>query len=92
MKLKKLDLNKSENLFAECFLNDFAGKLEEAGYLGKSHLWNPITDKIERMLLKQLGPKIVVPSHCTSWRGIYAILEAIPRAFVWNSVGNLYRF
>ncbi len=43
-------------------------------------------------MLKQLNPEIAVPSHCTSWRGIYAIFEAMPRAFVWNSVGNLYRF
>lgn len=42
--------------------------------------------------LKQLNPTVIVPSHCTGWRGIYAIAEAIPQAFVWNSVGNLYRF
>ena len=42
--------------------------------------------------LKQLNPTVVVPSHCTGWRGIYAIAEAMPQAFVWNSVGNLYRF
>ncbi len=42
--------------------------------------------------LRELRPKIVVPSHCTGWRGKYAIFEAMPRAFVWNSVGNLYRF
>jgi len=49
-----------------------------------------ITQTVE--MLKRLNPKMVVPSHCTSWRGIYAIFEAMPRAFVWNSVGNLYRF
>ncbi len=43
-------------------------------------------------MLRQLNPKTVVPSHCTGWRGEYAIFEAMPRAFVWNSVGNLYRF
>lgn len=43
-------------------------------------------------MLRQLNPRIVVPSHCTGWRGKYAIFEAMPRAFVWNSVGNLYRF
>jgi 7,8-dihydropterin-6-yl-methyl-4-(beta-D-ribofuranosyl)aminobenzene 5'-phosphate synthase len=40
--------------------------------------------------LKRLNPKIIVPSHCTGWRGIYAIMEAMPEAFVWNSVGNMY--
>lgn len=41
--------------------------------------------------LKGLSPKLIAPSHCTGWRGIYAIREAIPDAFVWNSVGNLYQ-
>ena len=42
--------------------------------------------------LKLLDPKFLVPSHCTGWRGIHAVAEALPHAFVWNSVGNLYRF
>lgn len=42
--------------------------------------------------LKRLKPLVVVPSHCTGWRGILAIAEALPEAFVWNSVGNLYQF
>jgi 7,8-dihydropterin-6-yl-methyl-4-(beta-D-ribofuranosyl)aminobenzene 5'-phosphate synthase len=42
--------------------------------------------------LKRLNPKLVAPSHCTGWRGICAIYKAMPHAFVWNSVGNLYSF
>ena len=40
--------------------------------------------------LKKVNPKLVAPSHCTGWRGIYAIAKTMPKAFVWNSVGNLY--
>ncbi len=40
--------------------------------------------------LKHLSPKLIAPSHCTGWRAMYAIHEAMPKAFVWNSVGNLY--
>lgn len=40
--------------------------------------------------LKLLKPELLVPSHCTGWRGICAIAEAFPQAFVGNSVGNLY--
>jgi 7,8-dihydropterin-6-yl-methyl-4-(beta-D-ribofuranosyl)aminobenzene 5'-phosphate synthase len=40
--------------------------------------------------LKLTEPKLLAPSHCTGWRGICAVAEAIPNAFVWNSVGNLY--
>jgi 7,8-dihydropterin-6-yl-methyl-4-(beta-D-ribofuranosyl)aminobenzene 5'-phosphate synthase len=42
--------------------------------------------------LKELKPALVAPSHCTGWRGTFAIARALPQAFVWNSVGNLYRF
>jgi len=40
--------------------------------------------------LKRFNPKLIAPSHCTGWRGIYAIRKAMPEAFVWNSVGNMY--
>ena len=42
--------------------------------------------------LKELKPTLVAPSHCTGWKGTFAIARALPQAFVWNSVGNLYRF
>lgn len=41
--------------------------------------------------LKHIKPEIIVPCHCTGWRGILAISEAMPNAFIWNSVGNLYQ-
>lgn len=40
--------------------------------------------------LKQINPELIVPSHCTGWRALYAISEKLPGAFVFNSVGNLY--
>jgi len=49
-----------------------------------------ISQTVEK--LKKLGAKLLAPSHCTGWRGICAIAEALPYAFVWNSVGNQYRF
>ena len=42
--------------------------------------------------LRRINPRLIVPSHCTGWRGMCAIAEVLPRAFVWNSVGNLYKF
>jgi 7,8-dihydropterin-6-yl-methyl-4-(beta-D-ribofuranosyl)aminobenzene 5'-phosphate synthase len=41
--------------------------------------------------LVKLKPWLVVPSHCTGWRALFAIHEALPEAFVWNSVGNRYQ-
>lgn len=40
--------------------------------------------------LERIKPEILAPSHCTGWRGSYAIYKAMPNSFVWNSVGNLY--
>jgi 7,8-dihydropterin-6-yl-methyl-4-(beta-D-ribofuranosyl)aminobenzene 5'-phosphate synthase len=40
--------------------------------------------------LKRINPKLIVPCHCTGWRAMCAIAQALPDAFVWNSVGNLY--
>jgi 7,8-dihydropterin-6-yl-methyl-4-(beta-D-ribofuranosyl)aminobenzene 5'-phosphate synthase len=40
--------------------------------------------------LKKIGPDLVVPSHCTGWRALKALSEALPEGFVFNSVGNRY--
>jgi 7,8-dihydropterin-6-yl-methyl-4-(beta-D-ribofuranosyl)aminobenzene 5'-phosphate synthase len=49
-----------------------------------------INETIEK--LKQLKPSLLAPSHCTGWKGAFAIAKVMPQAFVLNSVGNLYRF
>jgi 7,8-dihydropterin-6-yl-methyl-4-(beta-D-ribofuranosyl)aminobenzene 5'-phosphate synthase len=41
--------------------------------------------------LKKINPKLVAPSHCTGWKAMCAIAKTLPEAFVWNSVGNLYK-
>jgi 7,8-dihydropterin-6-yl-methyl-4-(beta-D-ribofuranosyl)aminobenzene 5'-phosphate synthase len=43
-------------------------------------------------MLQELNPEIIVPMHCTGWRGKHAISEEMPHAFVSNSVGNRYCF
>jgi 7,8-dihydropterin-6-yl-methyl-4-(beta-D-ribofuranosyl)aminobenzene 5'-phosphate synthase len=50
-------------------------------------------DKIESTIkeLACINPELIVPSHCTGWRAMFAISQALPDAFVWNSVGNLYQ-
>ncbi len=42
--------------------------------------------------IKRKNPEIIIPSHCTGWRAKYAIVRAMPKKFIWNSVGNLYKF
>jgi 7,8-dihydropterin-6-yl-methyl-4-(beta-D-ribofuranosyl)aminobenzene 5'-phosphate synthase len=50
---------------------------------------NRIEQTVEE--LNKVKPKLVVPSHCTGWRAMCTIASALPEAFVWNSVGNLYQ-
>lgn len=63
--------------------------------LGGFHLagkdYEPVIEKTVEEL-KELKPALVAPSHCTGWKGTFTIAKALPQAFVWNSVGNLYRF
>jgi 7,8-dihydropterin-6-yl-methyl-4-(beta-D-ribofuranosyl)aminobenzene 5'-phosphate synthase len=62
--------------------------------MGGFHLAGKENENRIDQTVKELGrisPKLIVPSHCTGWRGMFAIAKALPEAFVWNSVGNLYR-
>jgi 7,8-dihydropterin-6-yl-methyl-4-(beta-D-ribofuranosyl)aminobenzene 5'-phosphate synthase len=40
--------------------------------------------------LKAIGPKLIVPSHCTGWRATHEIARILPDAFVPNSVGTTF--
>ena len=41
--------------------------------------------------LQKINPRLIVPSHCTGWKAMCAMAKTFPEAFVWNSVGNLYK-
>ena len=61
--------------------------------MGGFHLAGKDFEKRIQPSIKELiriSPKLIVPSHCTGWRAMSAIAAALPEAFVWNSVGNLY--
>ena len=51
---------------------------------------NRIQPSIEE--LNRINPELIAPSHCTGWKAMFAIAKNLPEAFVWNSVGNLYKF
>ena len=50
---------------------------------------NRIQPTIEE--LQRINPELIVPSHCTGWKAMCAMAKTFPEAFVWNSVGNLYK-
>jgi 7,8-dihydropterin-6-yl-methyl-4-(beta-D-ribofuranosyl)aminobenzene 5'-phosphate synthase len=63
--------------------------------LGGFHLSGPtfepvIGPTIEEM--KQIGPDVVVPMHCTGWKAIHQFAKEMPDQFQLNSVGTTYVF
>lgn len=40
--------------------------------------------------LQAIGPKVIVPMHCTGWRATRKISEVFPEAFILNSVGSTF--
>jgi 7,8-dihydropterin-6-yl-methyl-4-(beta-D-ribofuranosyl)aminobenzene 5'-phosphate synthase len=71
-----------------------SGIINTYAVMGGFHLAGKENENRIDQTVKELGrisPKLIVPSHCTGWRGMCAIAKALPEAFVWNSVGHLYR-
>jgi 7,8-dihydropterin-6-yl-methyl-4-(beta-D-ribofuranosyl)aminobenzene 5'-phosphate synthase len=40
--------------------------------------------------LQAIGPRLIVPSHCTGWKAVHEIARVLPDAFVPNSVGTTF--
>jgi 7,8-dihydropterin-6-yl-methyl-4-(beta-D-ribofuranosyl)aminobenzene 5'-phosphate synthase len=38
--------------------------------------------------LKHIGPRYLIPGHCTGWSAMHQIAQAMPDAFIPNSVGT----
>ena len=61
--------------------------------IGGLHLSGAGFDKIidpTVAALKELGPALLVPAHCTGWKATLAIARELPEAFVANSVGTRF--
>ncbi len=75
------------------YAKHLTGVSEIYAIIGGFHLASTEFENIIQKTIKDLkntAPKLIVPSHCTGWRAICAIAEAMRDAFVWNSVGHLY--
>ena len=61
------------------------------GILGGFHLIGPSSEPLLESTVEELvkmEPKVLVPMHCTGWKGIHRISEVFPDAFTLNSVGT----
>jgi len=63
--------------------------------LGGFHLGGRLFEKIIEptvAALRDRAPETIVPGHCTGWKAVHAIAEALPDAFLPNSVGSCFTF
>lgn len=62
--------------------------------MGGFHLSGPSEVFIEPTVaaMQEIKPERIVPTHCTGWKAMDAFAEAMPEAFVLNSVGTTYLF
>ncbi len=70
---------------------ELTGIQEVHAVIGGLHLTGPLFEPIIAptvAALKELSPELIVPAHCTGWKGVHAIARELPQAFVQNSVGT----
>lgn len=58
------------------------GGFHLTGALFEPHIAATVAD------LRALGPRYVMPGHCTGWAATHQIARAMPEAFIANSVGT----
>jgi 7,8-dihydropterin-6-yl-methyl-4-(beta-D-ribofuranosyl)aminobenzene 5'-phosphate synthase len=59
--------------------------------LGGFHLAGPRVESLTELTinaLSEINPAVVVPMHCVSWHAMTRIHQAMPHAFIMNSVGT----
>jgi 7,8-dihydropterin-6-yl-methyl-4-(beta-D-ribofuranosyl)aminobenzene 5'-phosphate synthase len=69
------------------------GVEEVYAVIGGFHLSGPLFEAIIPQTVEELkaaAPQVVVPGHCTGWKAVHAIAQAMPEAFIQNSVGTRY--
>jgi 7,8-dihydropterin-6-yl-methyl-4-(beta-D-ribofuranosyl)aminobenzene 5'-phosphate synthase len=59
--------------------------------IGGFHLSGALFEKIIPQTveeLKKIGPRYLIPGHCTGWMATHQIARILPDAFIQNSVGT----
>jgi 7,8-dihydropterin-6-yl-methyl-4-(beta-D-ribofuranosyl)aminobenzene 5'-phosphate synthase len=76
------------------FARELSGVDQVLAILGGFHLAPARDDEIDRTIdeIIRLGPKVVVPSHCTGFKAIARFADRMPGAFVLGVVGTRYLF
>ena len=59
--------------------------------VGGFHLSGPAFEPIIKPTveaLAEIGAEVIIPAHCTGWRAAHALAQAMPQAYIPNSVGS----
>jgi 7,8-dihydropterin-6-yl-methyl-4-(beta-D-ribofuranosyl)aminobenzene 5'-phosphate synthase len=70
---------------------EITGVQKVHGILGGFHLIGPKAESLLESTIEELvkmEPEVLVPMHCTGWKGIHRISEEFAGAFTLNSVGT----
>ena len=71
------------------------GETRIAGFIGGCHLTGGIFDQlVEPTVAGFTAAEIgrIVPGHCSGWRAVHALAQAMPDAFVQSAVGTVVSF
>lgn len=61
--------------------------------IGGFHLVGPLFEPVippTVAALAEIGPRFIVPAHCTGWRAQLALANALPDRYIQNTVGTRY--
>jgi len=73
------------------YAQKLTGVQEIYAVIGGFHLTGGVFDKIipeTVAALKEIGPRYVMPGHCTGWTALHEIANALPDAYIPNGVGT----
>jgi 7,8-dihydropterin-6-yl-methyl-4-(beta-D-ribofuranosyl)aminobenzene 5'-phosphate synthase len=72
------------------YAQKLTGEKKIYAVIGGFHLTGPWQSLVERTVeeMKKFSPEIVVPTHCTGWKGVNRFAQEMPGQFVLNSVGT----
>ena len=71
------------------------GTREVHAVLGGFHLAGPMMESVIGPTIgemKKMGPRFVIPGHCTGWAAINRFAGEMPEQFILNAVGTTYVF
>jgi 7,8-dihydropterin-6-yl-methyl-4-(beta-D-ribofuranosyl)aminobenzene 5'-phosphate synthase len=74
------------------YLQTITGIQTVYAVIGGLHLQSPQAITPTVAAIQAIGPKYVVPMHCTGYVAVHQFMQAMPEAFIFNAVGTTLVF